>query len=46
MATANDIRIGITDQIVEALKSGGLPPWRRPWAQRPKRRSALERGQR
>lgn len=32
MATATDIRISITNQIVEALKSGGLPPWRRPWS--------------
>jgi antirestriction protein ArdC len=31
MATQNDIRQSITHQIIEALKSGGLPPWKRPW---------------
>jgi len=25
------IHQGITNQIIEALKSGNLPPWRRPW---------------
>jgi len=32
MPTQNQIRQQITSQIVEALKSGDLPPWRRPWA--------------
>jgi antirestriction protein ArdC len=27
----NDIRQQITNQIVEALEKGGMPPWRRPW---------------
>ena len=31
MATQEDLRRKITDQIVESLKSGGIPPWRRPW---------------
>lgn len=31
MASQSEIRESITNQIVEALKSGGLPPWRRPW---------------
>ena len=35
MATQNQIRERITNTIVEALKSGGLPPWRRPWAADP-----------
>jgi hypothetical protein len=30
--TQNQIREAITNQIVDALKSGDLPPWRRPWA--------------
>src|SRR5262249_13858521 len=29
--TSQQIRQTITDRIVEALKSGQLPPWRRPW---------------
>jgi antirestriction protein ArdC len=32
MPTQNQIRESITNQILEALKSGDLPPWRRPWA--------------
>lgn len=28
---ANDLRKQITGQIVEALESGNLPPWRKPW---------------
>jgi len=31
MPTQSDIRESITCKIVEALKSGGLPPWKRPW---------------
>jgi antirestriction protein ArdC len=31
MATQNELRQQITNQIIEALKSGDLPPWRRPW---------------
>ena len=32
MPSQNEIRQTITSQIVETLKSGKLPPWRRPWA--------------
>jgi antirestriction protein ArdC len=35
MPTQNEIRERITTTIVEALKSGGLPPWRMPWAADP-----------
>src|SRR5437588_3741657 len=31
MATQSEIRARITNQIVEALRTGQLPPWRRPW---------------
>ena len=31
MANQNDIRQAITDQIISALESGNVPPWRRPW---------------
>ncbi len=31
MATQEELRRSITDQIVESLKSGSTPPWRRPW---------------
>jgi antirestriction protein ArdC len=31
MPTQNDIRAAITNQIIEALESGSVPPWRRPW---------------
>jgi antirestriction protein ArdC len=29
--TTDELRQDITNQIIEALKSGGLPPWQRPW---------------
>lgn len=32
MPTQNQIRETITNQVIEALKSGDLPPWHRPWA--------------
>lgn len=32
MANQNELRQRITNQIVEALESGNLPPWRRPWS--------------
>src|SRR5947209_5682016 len=35
MPTQNEIRSKITDQIIEALEKGGLPPWRMPWASHP-----------
>ena len=35
MPTQNEIRERITNTIVEALKSGQLPPWRRPWQRTP-----------
>jgi antirestriction protein ArdC len=35
MPTQNEIREQITRTIVDTLKSGGLPPWRRPWAADP-----------
>jgi antirestriction protein ArdC len=31
MASQADLRKQITGQIIEAIESGGLPPWRRPW---------------
>ena len=31
MASQDEIRRGITKAIVDSLKSGGIPPWRRPW---------------
>ncbi len=31
MPKQNDLRESITRKIIEALKSGSLPPWRRPW---------------
>jgi antirestriction protein ArdC len=31
MPSQAQLRESITRQIVEALESGGLPPWRRPW---------------
>ena len=31
MPSQNDIRQAITNQIIEALESGDVPPWRRPW---------------
>ncbi|MEZ6142578.1 MAG: zincin-like metallopeptidase domain-containing protein [Zavarzinella sp.] len=33
--TASDIRTTITDTIVESLEAGGLPAWRKPWANDP-----------
>jgi antirestriction protein ArdC len=35
MPTTNEIRKAITDQIVAVLKSGSLPPWRKPWRSDP-----------
>ena len=35
MPSQNQIRERITATIVEALKTGGLPPWRKPWATDP-----------
>ena len=31
MPSQNELRTQITDQIVDALTTGGLPPWRQPW---------------
>ena len=31
MPSQNDIRQTITNQIISALESGNVPPWRRPW---------------
>ena len=31
MQSQNEIRQSITDSIIDALKNGGLPPWRKPW---------------
>ncbi len=31
MPNQNDIRQSITNQIIVALESGSVPPWRRPW---------------
>ena len=30
MPTQDDIRLSITNQIIAALESGNVPPWRRP----------------
>jgi antirestriction protein ArdC len=35
MASQTEIRQRITNQIIDALKSGNLPPWRKPWASHP-----------
>ncbi len=35
MQTQSDIRSSITNTIIDALKNGGLPPWRRPWSNDP-----------
>lgn len=35
MQSQSDLRQTITGTIIEALKSGGLPPWRRPWGDDP-----------
>lgn len=32
MPNQTDIRTQITNQIIEALENGSVPPWRRPWA--------------
>ena len=32
MATQTELRQRITNQIIDALKTGNLPPWRKPWA--------------
>ena len=32
MASQTQIRQQITDQFIEALKAGGIPPWRKGWA--------------
>jgi antirestriction protein ArdC len=31
MSSTNELRLQITNRIVEALESGNLPPWRKPW---------------
>jgi antirestriction protein ArdC len=31
MPNQNDIRLAITNEIISALESGNVPPWRRPW---------------
>src|SRR5262245_48491610 len=35
MASQQQLRESITNQIVTALESGNVPPWRRPWRLRP-----------
>jgi len=35
MQTQSDIRNSITNTIIDALKNGGLPPWRKPWSNDP-----------
>jgi len=35
MPSQTEIRQRITNQIIEALQSGSLPPWRQPWASSP-----------
>lgn len=35
MQTQSDIRSSITNTIIDALKNGGLPPWRKPWSNDP-----------
>jgi antirestriction protein ArdC len=32
MQSQSELRQTITNTIIDALKSGGLPPWKRPWA--------------
>jgi antirestriction protein ArdC len=32
MPSQNEIRQNITDQIIQALQSNALPPWRKPWS--------------
>ena len=31
MASQQQVRETITNQIIAALEAGGVPPWRRPW---------------
>jgi antirestriction protein ArdC len=31
MPSPNEIRQQVTNQIIEALIKGNLPPWRKPW---------------
>ena len=31
VSTQRDILQDVTDQIIAALESGNVPPWRRPW---------------
>lgn len=31
MQSQNEIRQSITNSIIDALRNGGLPPWRKPW---------------
>jgi antirestriction protein ArdC len=31
MPSQNDIRQAITNQIIESLEKGGVPPWKKPW---------------
>lgn len=35
MPNPSDIRQTVTDTIIAALRNGGLPPWKRPWADDP-----------
>ena len=35
MPSQAQLRESITRQLIEALESGGLPPWRRPWSNDP-----------
>ena len=35
MANQTEIRQQITDQIIESLADGNLPPWRKPWSNDP-----------
>jgi antirestriction protein ArdC len=35
MPSQTELRQRITNQIIDALKSGNLPPWRQPWASHP-----------
>src|SRR5947199_6679149 len=35
MQSQSDLRQQITSTIIDALKNGGLPPWRKPWSDDP-----------
>jgi antirestriction protein ArdC len=35
MQSQSDLRQQITNTIIDALKNGGLPPWRKPWSDDP-----------